>query len=67
MIVGASAQTEIQDACEAAHAAASFLYFVRKARSKWLESQDERPHWFDNQDQPLQTFRHLAEAAPIYP
>jgi hypothetical protein len=67
MIAGASAQNEIQDACEAAHAAATFLYFIRRQRGAWMGGQEERPHWFCNIDQPGETYQAMVAQPAIYP
>jgi hypothetical protein len=66
MIAGASAQTEIQDACEAAHAAATFLYFIRRERGVWIDQQPEPPHWFCNVDEPGELYKLVADREPIY-
>jgi len=63
-IVGASAQTEHQDACEAGHAAVSFLYFVRKARTEWMMKQETRPHWFCDMNEPLEMYSIMAAQTP---
>lgn len=66
LIAGASAQTEIQDACEAGHAAVSLLYYLRKARAEWKESRQEPPRWFCNLNEPLEIYTEMAAHTPIY-
>lgn len=63
-IAGASGQTELQDACEAGHAAVSLNYFVRAARKGWL---DEHPdaHWFCNIDAPGELYVAIAATYPV--
>jgi hypothetical protein len=66
LIAGASAQSEIQDACEAGHASVTLLYYLRKARAEWKYGQLNEPHWFDADDKPLQTYYRMAyEDKPI--
>jgi len=67
MIVGASGQKEMQDACEAAHAAATFLYLLRREREVWMEGREERPRWFCNIDQPGETYQAMVAQPAIYP
>lgn len=66
LIAGASAQSEIQDACEAGHAAVTLLYFLRSARASWVESRGAQPHWFCNHDEPLGIYTSMADKEPIY-
>jgi hypothetical protein len=65
-ITGASGQTELQDACEAGHAAVSFNYFVRAARQAWLDRQENPPRWFCNVDQPRQLYVEMANQPAYY-
>jgi hypothetical protein len=64
MIVGASGQTERQDACEAGHAAVTLLYLLHEARATWKEQRDE-PNWFCNKNQPDKIYTSMATQAPI--
>jgi hypothetical protein len=65
-IGGASAQTELQDACEAGHALVTFNYLVREARSKWREAHPDND-WFCDLDQPKELYAEMAaRKAPIY-
>jgi len=66
MIAAASGQTEIQDACEAAHAATTFLYFIRRERGEWKLRQPNPPHWFCDQDEPSSLFTQVAQRPSIY-
>lgn len=66
MIAAASGQKETQDACEAAHAAATFLYYIRRERGGWMEKQTERPHWFCDEDLPDSNFTHVASRRSIF-
>lgn len=66
-IVGGSGQTEIEDACEAGHAAVSFNYFIRTVRKKWLEASDEKPAWFCNANEPHEIYSRMAnDLAPLF-
>ena len=65
LIAGASAQSEIQDACEAGHAAVTLLYYLRKARAEGKQEQPSEPHWFCNLDAPLEIYTKMANQEPI--
>jgi hypothetical protein len=65
LIAGASAQTEMQDACEAGHAAVTLLYYLRKARADWKVVAED-PHWFDDEDRPSAMYTRMAyETQPL--
>jgi hypothetical protein len=65
-IVGASGQTELQDAYEAGHAAVEFNYEIRDARRSWFDRQESKPRWFCNVDQPRQLYVGMAAGPTIY-
>lgn len=65
-IAGASGQSELQDACEAGHAAVSFNYFIRETRKAWLASQESRPRWFCNEDLPRTLYQDMAALPTIF-
>ncbi len=58
-IAAASAQSEIQDACEAGHAAVSFNYYIRQLNQAWRESHPGHK-WFLDQNEPTGDVSELA-------
>jgi hypothetical protein len=65
LIIGASAQYEIQDACDAGHAGVSLLYYIREARGAWMKNQLVEPDWFCNLNAPHKVYTAMAELPPI--
>ena len=64
-IAGASGQTELQDACEAGHAAVTFNYWIRVTRKEWLDQQETRPRWFTNTDLPRELYLQMAREPTV--
>lgn len=63
---GVSAQTELQDACEAGHALVTFNYLVRLERTEWRMAHPDA-RWFCNEDKPRTLYTEMAnQAAAIY-
>lgn len=65
LIAAASGQSEIQDACEAGHAAVTLLYYLRRDRTEWKSSRQNPPHWFCNFDEPLEIYTEMAQLSSI--
>lgn len=58
-IAGASGQSELQDACEAGHAAVTFNYLLRSHRKEWVDAHSGN-RWFCNIDEPAGLYTRLA-------